>query len=326
MAFSGFAEPLYQLLDYMTPQLPTARSTSTGGAGTPCTTCSEARGRQRRCPYRSKVELSHSADDRVTWSVGTKMTLEDRPSNPQCFEVRNLRFVHAKTTIPVPKIMAEWKDGGRCFVLAEQAVGEPLETAWPNMSIPYKNRITEQAGHYLSQLRELQASRIQSVDGKPLYLSRLFSDETAWPHGPISTIEELSTGLAKELQGASWEAVSVVLDAMPPSAPYTLTHGNLTTANILVRNGNLTGIIGWEESGYLPVWWEHVQTRLTVGLHDLEWKAMLRSYMPDFPRRCSSAIASSSFRRWLKTTVGEPAARTRVSGLMIRLSTCLRVC
>ena len=39
---------------------------------------------------------------------------------------------------------------------------------------------------------------------------------------------------------------------MPPATPYTFTHGDLTSVNIMVENGNLIGIIDWEASGYYP--------------------------------------------------------------------------
>lgn len=283
MDSSGLPRPLYEYLDnYITPQLSPPRPASTAAADMPCAACSGTSRRQRRCPYHSKVELSHSSDDQVTWSVGTKATLEDRPANPRCVEAQNMRFVQANTTIPVPTVLAQWKDGGRYFVLAQKIAGQPLDVAWPNLSTADKSRIAEQTALYLSQLRELQSARMQSVDGAPLHLSRLFGDEAAGPHGPISTIEVLWAEMSGELQGASWESICDVLDEMPPATPYTFTHGDLSPANILVENGNLAGIIGWEDSGYLPVWWEYVQTRLTSGPEDREWKALLRKYMPDF--------------------------------------------
>lgn len=69
---------------------------------------------------------------------------------------------------------------------------------------------------------------------------------------------------------------------MPPSAPYTFTHGDLTNVNIMVDNGNLAGIIDWEASGYFPAWWEFTCAGIGLGSDDAEWKAMLRTYMPDY--------------------------------------------
>lgn len=49
------------------------------------------------------------------------------------------------------------------------------------------------------------------------------------------------------------EAAQVRLrQAMPPTAPYTFTHGDLTNVNIIVQGGNLAGIIDRELSGFFP--------------------------------------------------------------------------
>lgn len=69
---------------------------------------------------------------------------------------------------------------------------------------------------------------------------------------------------------------------MPPATPYTFTHGDITSVNIMVENGNLTGIIDWEASGYHPAWWEFTCADIDLGRMDYEWKTLLRKYMPDY--------------------------------------------
>ena len=69
---------------------------------------------------------------------------------------------------------------------------------------------------------------------------------------------------------------------MPPATPYTFTHSGLASVNIMVENGNLTGIIDWEASGYYPVWWEYTCAGIGLGQEDFEWKTLLRKYMPDY--------------------------------------------
>jgi aminoglycoside phosphotransferase (APT) family kinase protein len=48
----------------------------------------------------------------------------------------------------------------------------------------------------------------------------------------------------------------------------------------MVKDGNLTGIIDWESSGYFPVWWEFAGLGIGLGENDGEWKALLRKHMP----------------------------------------------
>lgn len=49
----------------------------------------------------------------------------------------------------------------------------------------------------------------------------------------------------------------------------------------MVENGNLTGILDWEASGYFPVWWEFTCAGIGLGQEDKEWKTLLQKYMPD---------------------------------------------
>ena len=68
---------------------------------------------------------------------------------------------------------------------------------------------------------------------------------------------------------------------MPPATPYTFTHGDLASVNILVEHGNLAGIIDWEASGYFPAWWEFTCAGIGLGQEDNEWKTLLQEYMPN---------------------------------------------
>jgi aminoglycoside phosphotransferase (APT) family kinase protein len=68
---------------------------------------------------------------------------------------------------------------------------------------------------------------------------------------------------------------------MPPTIPFTFTHGDLTYVNIIVENDNLVGIIDWEASGYFPVWWEFTCAGIALDQGDFEWKTLLRRHMPD---------------------------------------------
>ncbi|RJE25262.1 Phosphotransferase enzyme family [Aspergillus sclerotialis] len=62
----------------------------------------------------------------------------------------------------------------------------------------------------------------------------------------------------------------------------SLTHCDLTDVNIMVEDGHVTGIIDWQLSGYLPVWWEYVSASIADSEEDREWKTLLRKYMPDY--------------------------------------------
>lgn len=68
---------------------------------------------------------------------------------------------------------------------------------------------------------------------------------------------------------------------MPPATLYTFTHGDLSTDNILIKDGNISGIIDWEPRGYFPTRWEWTATKACQSDHDREWKTLLQKHMDE---------------------------------------------
>jgi aminoglycoside phosphotransferase (APT) family kinase protein len=73
-----------------------------------------------------------------------------------------------------------------------------------------------------------------------------------------------------------------VYESACPQRARTFTHGDLTSVNIIVREGNLAGILDWEGGGYFPVWWEFTCAGISLGEEDFEWKSLLRKHIPDY--------------------------------------------
>lgn len=121
---------------------------------------------------------------------------------------------------------------------------------------------------------------MQSLGAKPLYSAFLFPPDYGVPRGPFASEDELWAEMEKSLQGVPERACQRLRQRMPPASPFTFTHGDLFGGNIMVEDGNLTGIIDWEASGFFPVWWEYTAAGIGLGLEDQEWKTLLRKYMP----------------------------------------------
>lgn len=250
----------------------------------PCSACSWTTDRQNHCSYKSNVKLFYEAGDRGAWSLGTKYILKERGSQPPIYEAINTQFVKDNTTIPVPAVVQEWtEENGRNFVIAERVPGQTLEELWPRIPEADRERLAKQTAEYLIQLRQLHSPKMQSIHGQPLCSAWLFSDGCGGPHGPLSTEEELWTEMTRELKEVPEEVLSHLRRKMPSPEPWTFTHGDLTTCNIMVdpETTQLSGLIDWESSGYYPVWWEFVSAGIGLGEDDAQWKGLLRKYMPD---------------------------------------------
>ncbi|KAL3263274.1 hypothetical protein ABHI18_001968 [Aspergillus niger] len=198
--------------------------------------------------------------DRGVWSLGSNLILKERSNQAPNFEAENLRFLRENTSIPVPSVVEDWEEpNGHYFVLTKRIPGVPLSSLWPRMKMDDKERIAKQTADYLMQLRE----------GHGI------------PHGPLASDDDLWAELEVALEHVPVETRQRLRQRMPSAAPYTFTHGNLTSANIMVENGSLTGILDWEASGYFPVWWEFTCAGIGLGEEDRDWRDLLQEYMPD---------------------------------------------
>lgn len=216
------------------------------------------------------------------WSLGSQFILKERTTQPPpTFEARNIRFLESVTTIPVPHVVEEWQDDNAHFLLAKRVPGQPLNEAWPVMSTEDKERVAKQTAEYLMQLRDLRSTKMESLGGGPLYSAFLFGSGYEIGHGPFSSDDELWAEMSLALSKVPEVLRQRLRQKMPTASPYTFTHDDLTSVNIMVENGNLAGILDWETSGYFPVWWEFTCAGIGLGQEDKEWKDMLRKYMPD---------------------------------------------
>lgn len=131
----------------------------------------------------------------------------------------------------------------------------------------------------MNQLQHLQSSAMQSLDRGPLYSTWFFVDPKENPYGPLRSDMELQDSLAPALKDLLPVVSARFRARIPVCTPYTFTHGDLNCQNIIVRNGELAGILDWESAGYFPVWWEYASTSIGLSAEDAEWKALLRKHL-----------------------------------------------
>ncbi|RDA90653.1 hypothetical protein CP533_6817 [Ophiocordyceps camponoti-saundersi (nom. inval.)] len=231
----------------------------------PCAACSWTQERRESCRYKSHIKLFYEMGDRGVWAI-----------------VRNTQFIRHHTTVPVPETVQEWSENDRYFLVMKRVPGSTLHELWPSMSESEKDSIAKQTVDYLGQLRKLHSNSVESLGGGPVYSAFLFCNGYGLPHGPCSSDDQLWKEMAKALSEVPENARHQLQQRMPMAKPYTFTHGDLATRNIMVSNGKVTGIIDWENSGFFPVWWEFVAARISHDDDDRAWKALLRKRMEDY--------------------------------------------
>ncbi|KJZ74559.1 hypothetical protein HIM_06155 [Hirsutella minnesotensis 3608] len=247
----------------------------------PCAACSWTRKRRESCRYPSHIKLFYECSDRGVWAIGSNLVIKEMGCSPENPEARHTRFLQEHTSIPVQEILDEWTEEGRYFLVTKRVPGITLKEAWPAMSESEKESIAKQTVEYLSQLRKIRSSCVESVGGGPVYSAWLFRGDDGVPHGPFSSSSQIWDEMAKALSHVPENMRRLLQQRIPVAEPYTFTHADLSMGNIIVNNGKVTGIIDWEISGFFPVWWEFAAANIYHDEDDYNWKIMLLQGMED---------------------------------------------
>ncbi|GJJ14379.1 hypothetical protein Clacol_008643 [Clathrus columnatus] len=179
--------------------------------------------------------------------------------------------------LPIPKLVDYFFDRGKTYTIMTRIPGQSLKEVWDKLSDSELHAINTDISNVLYHLWTLQqpASDAGKVmmgatgHGLPNAINQFHSEL-----GPCSSILDLYYNFSTHpREGNSWtpedytkaypEAVATV------SADRVVwVHTDLRPYNILVRNGRLSGIIDWENSGWLPCHWQLYVFRRPRGYPD----------------------------------------------------------
>ncbi|KAI1854978.1 hypothetical protein JX265_012333 [Neoarthrinium moseri] len=211
---------------------------------------------------------------RDVWTIGSNVILKNKVHYPGCdVEVANLDFVSEQIETPVSKILYSWRESDRLYTLQERVAGVPLADALPRLSQKDLARIGEQLGSFLAQLRGITNQTMQMLDGRTVIDRRLLkplaaASEREQEPKVISTDEGVAEALALRIRGHVDETTLARLMArMPTATPFTFSHSDLHEGNVMVSDGQFTGLIDWELAGFYPVWWETVNATPVLDGH-----------------------------------------------------------
>lgn len=228
------------------------------------------------------MKLFYSAGDHGAWSLDSQYILKERDAAPPNFEVANIDFLRRHTSIPLPEVVRAWKEqNGKYFEVISRLPGQNLQEVQESSGEADIKHIATQVAGQIQEIRKLTSDRMESLDGEPLFSAFLF-DAPYTPHGPFDTDGALYSEMVSLLE-VTPEIGKMLRERALKCEPYTFTHGDLTNLNIMVNDGNLSGIIDFESSGYYPVWWESVKCSVEFSQEDLNWKVALQEEIETFP-------------------------------------------
>lgn len=178
-------------------------------------------------------------------------------------EAHTMQLVASRTSIPVPKIYCAFERAGQTrHVIPPDGVG------------------------------------VASTSGGPIYDCRL-PTRSFW--GPFATVYDFYTELRN---GIDMRVCSEAGDTLPSDLadllafhkeahPVVLTHGDLSSLNILAQGDEVVGIIDWETAGWLPYYWEYVSA-WHANPQNYFWQQEVDRFLNPMPsKRCFSFLSST---------------------------------
>ena len=177
-----------------------------------------------------------------------------------------MQFIARHTSIPVPQVYCAFRHHGKTYILMERIRGETVASRWRSLSDMSKSLVFNQLQQMIHELRSVpgQTNGVSSIDGGPIHDIRL--QPSSW--GPFRTITDFHLSLRNNITPESLEVPNslssdtilelkrlITFHESVQRAP-VLTHGDLSSLNILIRDNKVVGIIDWDTAGWLPYYWE----------------------------------------------------------------------
>ncbi|KAH8915126.1 kinase-like protein [Atractiella rhizophila] len=200
-------------------------------------------------------------------------------SEPPPLEALNMTFVRRHTNIPLPTVHSFFEIGvvetfshrrRQYALIMEFMQGQVLQHARKNLSNLQLKNITQQLRTHIHSLRSIPrftSAAVCSIVGSRCHDTRL--DGTFLPleveFGPFHSVSafhdyifERATWAMKASKYPIPEEAFKARETFPDDAKVVLSHGDLSPHNILVDgDGNVVGVIDWENFGFWPEWWEY---------------------------------------------------------------------
>lgn len=200
-------------------------------------------------------------------------------------EGATIKYLAENTTIPVPKVYCSFLHKNRAYIVMERIQGEELPKAWKSMSKASVEGVFSQLRKIFQELRALTplpGTGVESCVGGSLYDSRIPRGNPRF--GPFKTIQEFHFWLRRDLKSEDlkdrekdqdWHDLQDMISKQDGPWPHlSFTHGDLNPFNVLVRGGDVVGIIDWEFSGWYPHYWEYTSAWFG-NVTRTEWQSIL---------------------------------------------------
>ena len=206
-----------------------------------------------------------------------------------------MQIIHELTTVPVPRVYCAFRRKGITYIVMEYIRGETLWSYWQGIGEETKEALRNQLKALMTELRGAQqqiSGRVEAPNGGKIYDDR-YTEGAELRFGPFATVQDfhlwLRRGICLPLNKGPDNEVDSSADIeemirLQDRRRYStvLTHGDLSSSNIMVRKDRIVGIIDWESAAWYPDYWE-LTSAWNVNHTDEFWRPEIEKIL-DFER------------------------------------------
>ncbi|RDA90610.1 hypothetical protein CP533_2794 [Ophiocordyceps camponoti-saundersi (nom. inval.)] len=159
--------------------------------------------------------------------------------------------------------------------------GTLLADSWSELTPQCKRSIVQHLRSIIKQMRKTLPP--QHLDGYPIVGSLFASkyslllqkgcESTYWAIRYRPKAAHFTAFMLSNLQPGVPDVVAdSIASQLDRNSPLVLSHGELSPSNIVVLNGSIVGIIGWDCGGFYPEWWDYVNFfEARVDSKNMDW-------------------------------------------------------
>ncbi|KAF2124869.1 kinase-like protein [Dothidotthia symphoricarpi CBS 119687] len=176
------------------------------------------------------------------------------------------------------------------YIVMERIQGDVLPKAWKGLSEESLEGIFTQLRKIFQELRALTPppgmTGVESCVGGSLYDSRIPRGKPRF--GPFKTIQDFHFWLRHDFKPDDLKRreedqdshdLRDMMSKQDGSWPLPkFSHGDLNPFNVIVRGGNVVGVIDWEFAGWYPYYWEYTSAWFG-NLIRTDWQGMIGKFL-----------------------------------------------
>ncbi|GFN10393.1 phosphotransferase family protein [Aspergillus tubingensis] len=214
-------------------------------------------------------------------------------------EAEMMQYAHEKRIL-TPRVRGcYYVKRGVIATVTDRVSGDSLDKFWHTLTKSQKKNIELQLKHQVQEMRKHTQPYIGRIGNVTTYnfFDRLHNNDM----GPFASEEEFDEWCFSRdkfpYQQAFWKRYLPKMRKKSPSK-FVLTHGDLSARNIMVQDGQLTGIVDWGYSGFFP---EYMEYALATVIHEsIEdwWLPVLKRVLEPSGYLRAKFIATIKDRGW----------------------------